>query len=144
MSRAADRQYAQDELIFNVTEDILIAMEDAEISKAELARKLNKSKSRISSMLSGDANMTLRTLASICFEIGIKVDVRIGDEFSVRDPRSIPDNSSFSDSILDHVFEQEIYQGSDFMVKRPLRLVECGNDKGDRSPYESADYMDVA
>lgn len=91
MSKAIERRRAQDELIFNVTEDLLIAMEDAGLTKAELARRLNKSKSRISQMLSGEANMTLRTLASMCFEIGIKVDVFIGNEYSVRDPRSAPD-----------------------------------------------------
>ena len=90
MDKAIKRQEVQDELIFNVTEDLLIAMEDAGLTKADISRRLNKSKSRISQMLAGDANITLRTLASMCFEIGVGVDVRIGNEYSVRDPRSEP------------------------------------------------------
>jgi transcriptional regulator with XRE-family HTH domain len=91
MNRFIERERVQDELIFNVTEDLLIAMEDSGVSKAELARRLNKSKSRVSQMLSGEANITLRTLASMCFELGVSVDFRIGNEFSVRDPRSDPE-----------------------------------------------------
>lgn len=119
MSKAIERRRAQDELIFDVTEDLLIAMEDAEISKAELARVMNKSKSRVSQMLSGEANMTLRTLATMCFEIGTKIDIRIGDEFSVRDPRSNPE---YEDAV-----EFEDIQQADAQPFR-MRLV-CSNDE---------------
>lgn len=121
MSRTTERRRAQDELIFDVTEDLLIAMEDAGVTKAQLARMVNKSKSRISQMLSGEANMTLRTLASICFEIGTKIDFRIGDEFSVRDPRSKPEfeEVEFSDF--------EISDNEAF--RRPsLKLVSCNDE----------------
>ncbi len=79
-----DKQFAQDKLIFNVTEDLLLAMEDLKVKKSDLARRLGKSKANVSSMLDGDRNMTLRTLASICFELGVNVDVHIGNGVSVR------------------------------------------------------------
>ena len=72
-----DRDYAREELVFNVTEDILIAMETLEISKVELAKKLSKSKSYVTQVLSGTRNMTLGTLSDICFSLHIKPIVKI-------------------------------------------------------------------
>ncbi|OHY78745.1 helix-turn-helix transcriptional regulator [Marinobacter sp. AC-23] len=141
MSKAIERQEAQDTLIFNVTEDILIAMEDAKITKAELARKLNKSKSRISSMLSGDANMTLRTLASICFELEIGVDVRIGDEYSVRDARSNPkwtDKEAFY--FEDEVSSQRAPYYSERLNVIDFDFCNAGNDHN----YWQNNFEDVA
>jgi DNA-binding Xre family transcriptional regulator len=79
-----DKQFSQDKLIFNVTEDLLLAMEDLNIKKSDLARRMGKSKANVSAMLDGDRNMTLRTLATICYELGLNVDVKIGNGVSVR------------------------------------------------------------
>ncbi|TDN64281.1 helix-turn-helix domain-containing protein [Scandinavium goeteborgense] len=75
-----NKVYAAEELTFNVTEDILIQMEDKDISKSELADKLGKTKSYISQLLSGSRNMTLRTLSDICFALNIKPTVTFEDE----------------------------------------------------------------
>lgn len=64
--------YAAEELTFNVTEDILIHMEDHGVSKSDLAGKLGKTKSYISQLLSGSRNITLKTLSDICFALNIK------------------------------------------------------------------------
>lgn len=74
--------YASEELSFNVTEDILIHMEDLDVSKKELAEKLGKTKSYISQLLSGSKNMTLRTLSEICFALNLKPTVHF-QEISV-------------------------------------------------------------
>lgn len=81
---STDKQYAQDSLIFDVTEDLLLAMEDRGVTKKRLAEKLGKSKASVSQMLSGERNMTLRTLASICFELGVEVEVKVGNGVSVK------------------------------------------------------------
>lgn len=82
--------YAAEELSFNVTEDILIYMEDNNISKSELADRLNKSKSYISQLLSGSRNMTLRSLSDICFSLNIKPTVSFEDASKVLiEPKSI-------------------------------------------------------
>lgn len=125
MSKSYEREQVQDELIFNVTEDLLIAMEDAGVTKAELARRLNKSKSRVSQMLSGDANITLRTLASMCFELGVGVDVRIGNEFSVRDPRSAPDWKHDEFNSLYAEYPSHELKDVGFQL---ISLVECRKD----------------
>ncbi|NMT18967.1 XRE family transcriptional regulator, partial [Vibrio parahaemolyticus] len=50
-SDAEDRAFARDELVYNVTEDLLVIMEDKGISKTELSRSLGKSKSYVSQVL---------------------------------------------------------------------------------------------
>ena len=76
-SRAEERVYAREELVYNVTEDILVALEDLDVSKKELARRLGKSRSYVTQILSGARNMTLGTLSDICFALGIKPKVSI-------------------------------------------------------------------
>ena len=71
------KEFARAELIQNVTEDILIAMEDLNISKATLAEKIGKSKSYITQILSGSRNMTLASLSDLCFELNITPSVKI-------------------------------------------------------------------
>ncbi|KQN53181.1 helix-turn-helix transcriptional regulator [Erwinia sp. Leaf53] len=73
------RVAAGEELTFDVTEDILIIMEDKDISKKELADKLGKTKAYVSQLLSGSKNMTLRTLSDVCHAIGIKPAVHFQD-----------------------------------------------------------------
>lgn len=70
-SRAEDRALAREELIYNVTEDLLVVLEKLGVSKVALARHLGKSRSYVTQLLSGSRNMTLGTLADICFTLGI-------------------------------------------------------------------------
>lgn len=56
----------------NVTEDLLVEMDKQEVSKAELGRKLSKSKAYIGQTLNGERNITLATLSDICFELELK------------------------------------------------------------------------
>ena len=76
-SRSEERLYAREDLIFNVTEDLQIALDDRNISRAELARRLGKSKSFVTQVLSGARNMTLGSLSDICFAIGITPKIEV-------------------------------------------------------------------
>lgn len=69
-----ERDLARGAYLFRVTEDILVAMEDQGVSKAELAQRLGKSKARISQLLGGSTNMTIGTLADIAFALGLTLD----------------------------------------------------------------------
>jgi DNA-binding Xre family transcriptional regulator len=61
-----------------------VALEDLDISKQELARKLGKSKSHVTQLLSGARNMTLGTLSDICFALEITPKVIVDSESEVR------------------------------------------------------------
>jgi len=79
-SSAEKRAYAREELVYNVTEDILIALEDLEVSKKELARRLGKSRSFVTQILSGARNMTLGSLSDICVALGAKPKISLSIE----------------------------------------------------------------
>ncbi len=74
-SRAEARVYAREDLIYNVTEDLLVQMEQLPVTKLELARRLGKSRPYVTQMLSGARNMTLGSLSDVCFALGIKPDL---------------------------------------------------------------------
>lgn len=72
------RLFAQEGLILEVSESILEVMDGAKVSKAELANRLDTSKSYITQVLSGTRNLTLRTLADMGWALGREVRVEIG------------------------------------------------------------------
>lgn len=72
MNSKQARQFAKDKLVFTVTEDTLVAMEEANISQKEMAKILGKSKSFMTQVLSGNRDMTLKTLSDLCFALGIE------------------------------------------------------------------------
>ena len=71
------KEQARVSLIYNVTEDILLALEDLDLSKRDLAEKLQRSAPYVSQLLSGSRNLTLNTLSDICFELDVKPSVTI-------------------------------------------------------------------
>ena len=48
-------------------------MAEQKVSKADLARRLNKSRSWVTQLLSGKANMTVRTLAEVVYTLDAEV-----------------------------------------------------------------------
>lgn len=76
-SVAEEKAFAREELVYNTTEDILVLLEDLYITKNELARRLGKSKSYVTQLLSGARNMTLGSLSDICFALNAKPEVTI-------------------------------------------------------------------
>lgn len=126
MSKTFEREEAQDKLIFNVTEDILIAMENLNVTKSELARKINKSKSFISQLLDGNSNMTLRTLANICFELGTDVDIRIGNGVSVRHQKLDNDGEFESWELVENL-----------SFRKPALKLVCSNNETNVEKYET-------
>lgn len=77
ISNAQARTEAREDFIYNVTEDLLVIMEDMDISKKELARRLSKSRSYVTQILSGSRNMTLGSLCDICFALGIEPQIKL-------------------------------------------------------------------
>ncbi|MEG5746603.1 helix-turn-helix transcriptional regulator [Enterobacter asburiae] len=73
----SEREMASERLVYNTTEDILLAMQDAGVTKGELARKLGKSPSHVSQLLDGTRNMTLKTLSDISYALCAEARVNI-------------------------------------------------------------------
>lgn len=73
-----EQYLAQELLIESVTEKLLELMEREDVSKAELARRLGKSRAYITQILDGSRNMTLRTVADVAHAIGFDVHLAEG------------------------------------------------------------------
>jgi transcriptional regulator with XRE-family HTH domain len=56
-------------LVAEASEAIAKLMAEQNVSKADLARRLNKSRAWVTQLLSGKANMTVRTLAEVVYAL---------------------------------------------------------------------------
>jgi transcriptional regulator with XRE-family HTH domain len=71
-----ERLLDQERLILYVTEVIVGLMREQNISRQDLASRLGKSKGLISQLLSGERNLTLRTLADLGHVLGYRFALR--------------------------------------------------------------------
>jgi transcriptional regulator with XRE-family HTH domain len=69
------RLIREEQLILEVTEALSEALEREDVTKAELARRLGKSKGFVSQLLAGGRNLTLRTIAGVADALGYDVHV---------------------------------------------------------------------
>lgn len=67
--------YLQEKLILEVTNHIAELMQEKRIRKADLAKKLGRSKGYVTQLLNGNANMTLRTVSDIFWALGSALEV---------------------------------------------------------------------
>jgi transcriptional regulator with XRE-family HTH domain len=67
------RLYAIEGLVTEASEFIAQLMQHQKVTKAELARRLGKSRAYVTQMLSGKANLTIRTLAEVAYALGAQV-----------------------------------------------------------------------
>ncbi len=67
------RLYAIEGLVTDTAELVAQLMEERGVSKAELARRLGKSRAWVTQLLSGRANMTIRTIAEVTYALGSEV-----------------------------------------------------------------------
>jgi transcriptional regulator with XRE-family HTH domain len=72
---AAVKLEKQEQLLFDATELISRTMEQQGVSKAELARRIGKSKAYVTQLLGGHTNMTLRTLSDLAAALGYDVEL---------------------------------------------------------------------
>lgn len=64
-------------LIDNVSDQIADYMEKKNITKSELAHRMGTSRAFITKILSGDVNMTFKTLSRILHHLGAKPEMKI-------------------------------------------------------------------
>ena len=72
--------YAIEGLVADAAELLARLMEEQDVNKAELARRLGKSRAWVTQLLSGKANMTIRTFAEAVHVLGaqVKLSTRAG------------------------------------------------------------------
>lgn len=68
--------YAEEAAMVDASELIANALERSEMTKSDLARALNVSKSEITARLAGERNITVRSLAKTLHVLGEKLDLR--------------------------------------------------------------------
>src|ERR1022692_4037273 len=69
------RDLEQEILLVSATELICQLIEQDGVSRAELARRIGKSKAFVTQLLSGSRNITLRTLADVAWALGARVEL---------------------------------------------------------------------
>ena len=72
---ARRRLFEQESLAFEAAELISGLMEQEGINKAELARRIGKSKAFVTQLLSGSRNMTVHTFADLAFALGNRIEL---------------------------------------------------------------------
>ncbi len=64
------RIWQQERAIFEITERICELMDEQEISRSQLAERLGTTRARVTQILDGTANMTLRTISDLYLALG--------------------------------------------------------------------------
>jgi len=70
------RLYERESLAFDAAEMISHLMEENSVSKAELARRIGKSRSEVTQLLNGSRNMTIYSLADLTFALGYYIEFK--------------------------------------------------------------------
>lgn len=68
--------FEEERAVFVATELISRIMEERGLSKADLARLIGTSRANITTLLSGQRNMTIRTFARLAARLGVRIDMR--------------------------------------------------------------------
>lgn len=85
----------QEKFILEVTELICKLMKQQGVSRTELAERMGKSKGRVSQLLDGEANLTLRTLSDIFSALGHNVIVDYEHSSNGRTVEVLPYRETF-------------------------------------------------
>lgn len=80
MEKSYERRLRQEEFILEVTEEMVRAMQEAGLRKADIAERLGCSKSLVTQMLDGGRNLTLRTVADFAGALNLMPRVRLCSE----------------------------------------------------------------
>jgi transcriptional regulator with XRE-family HTH domain len=78
--------FQQERLVVEITELMCKAMKESGVKRGQLAEMLNKSKGRITQILNGETNLTLRTVADVFTALGKTLMVSTEDRFVERQP----------------------------------------------------------
>lgn len=99
------RIFEQERLAMAAANAIAEAMIEEGVSRAQLAERLGCSRSHVTQALSGNRNITVRTLADMAWALGRQVDLRLGalDAIDFR-PVEMPEPTFITRKILSPSF----------------------------------------
>jgi len=83
------RLFAIEGLVTDAAELVAQLMQDQRVTKAELARRLKKSRPWVTQLLSGKANMTIRTFAEAVYALGAEVKLGAQPQAVEQDQASV-------------------------------------------------------
>ena len=123
MGSSYDKLVAQETLIVEATEAICEAMEpdqqddSGKVTRKELAKRLDCGKSHVTQLLSGERNLTLRTLADMAGALGRKVTLTL---------EPIPAEPGGKPAAPD---QPKDCGGSGFVTRRARLVDDAGNER---------------
>jgi len=127
-SEAEEKAFAREALVYNVTEDLLVIMENLEVSKKELSERLGKSKSFVSQVLCGARNMTLGTLSDVCFSLGIVPKVKLPVEEVIIE-NLVKSSLSWANELDETCEVMKVAQFVDSPIRKPCKVFHISNHK---------------
>jgi len=83
------RLYAIEGLVTDAAELVARLMEKQGVNKAELARRLGKTRAWVTQLLSGRANMTMRTFAEVVYALNAEVKLSAEEQMSQREQSAL-------------------------------------------------------
>ena len=104
------RMLREEKLIFEVTEALSEALAKEEITKAELAQRLNKTKGFVSQVLAGGRNLTLRTIADFADALGCEVRIQLVKEARPKEMVSRPSVSTLGFEAVDWLLSHKVLE----------------------------------
>lgn len=127
------RLLCEEGLILEVTEAISMVMQEEDITKAQLAIRMGRTKGFITQILSGSRNLTLRTLAAVADALEYRVTIMVSKD---RHRMSASDESPYS-----RVFDLEPLGNSSWNqepIERDLPTNSPLQDSADEMYMEAA------
>lgn len=83
--------FDEESAILEFTEDLVAAMQKQRLKRSELAKKIGKTKSYVTQVLSGSTNFSFRTAVLFANAVGLKFSARLREEFDEMRPIPIPE-----------------------------------------------------
>jgi len=94
-------------VLFDITDKLAAIMEERGITQAELARRLGVSRARVSALLNGQPNTSVRTLMRIAYALDAVLEVSFGKPAALK-TRSRPAEESIPEQQPEPEVEPEL------------------------------------
>lgn len=96
-----ERLLRQEKLILDVTDTLTQSLQEAGVTKAELAKRLGRSPGFVSQVFGGGRNLTLRTIADIAAALSLRPTFRLSPNPKVPVYRVPSQEAALAESLKD-------------------------------------------